>query len=58
MNVEILQKAEQLVARSGHVFVATADSKGWPYVAAAGRLALTPDKHVIVTELVLSWYHG
>ncbi len=50
MNVEILKKAEQLAAKAGHVFVATADSKGWPHVAAAGRLALTPEKHVIVTE--------
>ncbi len=50
MNVEILKKAEQLAAKAGHVFVATADSKGWPHVATAGRLALTPEKHVIVTE--------
>lgn len=50
MNVEILKKAEQLVAKAGHLFVATVDAKGWPHVAAAGRLALTPEKHVVVTE--------
>jgi len=50
MNVEALKKAEQLAAKAGHVFVATADAKGWPHVAAAGRLALTPEKHVVVTE--------
>ena len=50
MNVEILKKAEQLATKAGHVFVATADSKGWPHVAAASRLALTPEKHVVVTE--------
>ncbi len=50
MNVEILKKAEQLTAQAGHVFVATADAKGWPHVAAAGRMALAPEKHVVVTE--------
>lgn len=50
MKVEILKEAEQLAAKAGHVFVATADAKGWPHVAAAGRLALTPEGHVIVTE--------
>jgi hypothetical protein len=50
MNVETLKKAEQLAAKAAHVFVATADAKGWPHVAAAGRLALTPEKHVVVTE--------
>lgn len=50
MNVEILKKAEQLAAKAGHVFVATADAKGWSHVAMAGRLMLTPEKHVVVTE--------
>ena len=50
MNVEILKRAEQLAAKAGHVFVATADAKGWPHIAAAGRVALTPEKHVVVTE--------
>ena len=50
MNMEILKNVEQLAAKAGHVFVATADPKGWPHVAAGGRLALTPEKHVVVTE--------
>ena len=50
MNVEILQKTQQLAAKVGHILVATADGEGWPHVAAAGRLALTPEKHVVVTE--------
>jgi hypothetical protein len=50
INVEALTKAEQLAAKARHVFVATADAKGWPHVAAAGRLVLTPEKHVVVTE--------
>lgn len=50
MNVEMLEKAEHLAAKAGLILVATADSKGWPHVAAAGRLALTPEKHVMVTE--------
>jgi len=35
-----LKKADQLAAKVGHVFVATADAKGWSHVAAAGRLAV------------------
>ncbi|MEE8353407.1 MAG: pyridoxamine 5'-phosphate oxidase family protein [Dehalococcoidales bacterium] len=50
MNVEVLKKAEQLAAKAGHLFVATADAKGWPHVAAAGRLALTAENRVLVTE--------
>lgn len=50
MNVEILKKVERLAAKAGYVFLATADAKGWPHVAAAGRLAVTPGKHVVVTE--------
>ncbi len=46
----ILQKTEKLATKVGHILVATADSEGWPHVAAAGRLALTPEKHVVVTE--------
>jgi len=50
MNVEILKKAEQLAAKAGHIFIATADAKRWPHIAAAGRLSLTPEKRVEVTE--------
>ena len=50
MNVEILREIEQFAAKAGHIFVATADAKGWPHVAAAGRLALTLEKHVVITE--------
>ncbi len=50
MNMETLKKAEQLAVKAGHILVATADSKGWPHIAAAGRLALTPEKRVAVTE--------
>lgn len=50
MNLETLKNVERLAARAGHVFIATADVKGWPHVAAAGQLAITPEKHVMVTE--------
>ncbi len=56
--MKILKKAEQLAAKARHVFVATADAKGWPHVAAAGRMALAPEKHVIVTGVVLPWHYG
>ncbi len=50
MNVETLGKAERLAVKAGHILVATADSKGRPHIAVAGRLALTPERHVVVTE--------
>lgn len=50
MNTEILERAVQLANKVGYVFVATAYANKWPHVAAAGRLALTPDSRVVVTE--------
>ena len=40
---EIIQSAVTLGQKLGHVFVATADSKGLPHVAAAGRISLGAD---------------
>jgi hypothetical protein len=40
---EIIQSAITLGQKLGHVFVATADPKGLPHVAAAGRLGLGKD---------------
>ncbi len=40
---DIIQSAIILGQKLGHVFVATADSKGLPHVAAAGRLSLGTD---------------
>ena len=40
---DIIQSAVILSQKLGHVFVATADSKGLPHVAAAGRLSLGTD---------------
>ena len=50
MNSAKLREVEQLAAKVGHVFIATADSKGQPHLAAAGKLAQTPEKHLMVTE--------
>ena len=40
---DIIQSVVTLGRKLGHVFVATADSKGLPHVAAAGRLSLGSD---------------
>jgi len=50
MNPAKLREAEQLAGRIGHVFIATADSNGQPHIAAAGKLAQTPEKHLMLTE--------
>jgi len=50
MNSAKLREVEQLAAKVGHVFIATADSNGQPHIAAAGKLAQTPEKHLMITE--------
>jgi uncharacterized protein len=50
MNSAKLREMEQLAAKVGHVFIATADSNGQPHIAAAGKLAQTPEKHLMLTE--------
>ena len=50
MNIEILKAAAELATKVGYILVATADAKGWPHVAAAGRLALGTNGHVSVSE--------
>jgi hypothetical protein len=34
----------------GQVFIATSSARGQPHIAAAGKLVLTPEKHIAVTE--------
>lgn len=48
--MQTLREAEELAAKTGHILIATSDIRGQPHIAAAGRLALTPEKHVMVTE--------
>ncbi len=50
MNSEVLTGVPQLAAKAGHAFVATVDANGWPHVAVAGRLAVTPEEHLVVTD--------
>ena len=50
MKMQTLREVEELAVKIGHVFIATSNSRGQPHIAAAGRLALTPEKHVMVTE--------
>jgi hypothetical protein len=45
---DIIQSAITLGQKLGHIFVATADSKGVPHVAAAGRLSLGTDGILMV----------
>jgi predicted pyridoxine 5'-phosphate oxidase superfamily flavin-nucleotide-binding protein len=48
MNKKTLTQAAALAQKLRHVFVATSDGKGLPHMAAAGKLALTPDGRVAV----------
>lgn len=50
MNAKILKNVERVAAKVGYVFLASADATGWPHVAAARRLAITPERHALVTE--------
>lgn len=49
MKPKTLEKALELSKRLGHVFVATADAKGLPHLAAAGQIAQTTDGCVSVS---------
>ena len=49
MDEKTLNQAAALAQKLRHVFVATADGKGLPHMAAAGKLALTPEGRVAVT---------
>lgn len=42
MNSDKLKGALSLAEKLGHIFVATADSRGLPHIAAAGKLTLHP----------------
>lgn len=48
MNQKTLHQAVDLAQKLQHVFVATTDGKGLPHMAAAGKLALTPEGRVAV----------
>ena len=48
MNKKTLNRAVALAQKLQHVFIATTDGKGLPHLAAAGKLALTPEGRVAV----------
>ncbi len=50
MNLKTLEKAIALAKKVGSVFVATADTQGIPHLAVAGKVVLTPEGRVAVTE--------
>jgi hypothetical protein len=50
MDVKTLKKAIALAAKTGRIFMATADAAGVPHVAAATKAAITPKGRVAVTE--------
>ncbi len=50
MNLATLRRAARLSEEVGHAFIATASPAGWPHVVTAGRLGLTHEGHVTVTE--------
>lgn len=49
MNSDKLKRALSFAEKLGHIFVATADSKGSPHIAAAGKLALDSSGLVAVS---------
>jgi hypothetical protein len=50
MNKEVLTKVLEIAARLKHVYVATADSEGLPHVSAAGKLQITSEGDLAVSE--------
>lgn len=49
MNEETLKAVARVAEKLGHVFVVTADERGTPHVAIAGKLSLDTEGHVAVT---------
>lgn len=49
MNQEILEKSLAIAAKTKHLFVATADSKGIPHLATAEKISRKDDELVTVT---------
>lgn len=50
MNLVALRRAARLCEEVGYCFVATANPAGWPHVVTAGRLGITHQAHLTVTE--------
>ncbi len=50
IRTELLEKAVELAAKVGHVFIVTSDADGWPHLAAARRLALKEEGRIAIEE--------
>ncbi len=50
IRAELLEKAVELAAKVGHVFIATSDADGWPHLAAARTLALKEEGRIAINE--------
>ncbi len=50
MKTERLKKAVELSTKTGYIFIATVDNAGMPHIGAAGRMDLTEQGCLVVTE--------
>jgi hypothetical protein len=50
MNKEVITKVLEIAGRLKHVYVATADREGLPHVSAAGKLQVTSEGDLAVSE--------
>lgn len=50
MNQETMEKVLEIAGHLKHVYVATADRQGLPHISAAGRLQITPEGDLAVSE--------
>ncbi|MBI2869664.1 MAG: pyridoxamine 5'-phosphate oxidase family protein [Chloroflexi bacterium] len=50
MRPGTLENAAALAAELGHAFIATADDRGWPHLAAAGHAAFSEPGHIVLAE--------
>ena len=50
MNKEVIEKVIEISGSLKHVYVATADEGGLPHVSAAGKLEITPEGNLAVSE--------
>jgi len=50
MNRELIEKVTEMAEHLKHVYLATADGEGLPHVSVAGRLEVTPEGDLTVSE--------
>ncbi|MFP4343972.1 MAG: pyridoxamine 5'-phosphate oxidase family protein [Anaerolineales bacterium] len=50
MNTELFSQAVAMAQERQHVFITTADARGWPHLTSVGEFALASDRHIDLSD--------